>query len=89
MSGREPAEIAGCEHERGCITCGDTAVRMRVASVDEARKVARCVEEEDLEGFGRGAPEGELVDLGVVESVRVGDVVLVHAGTALHLERAA
>jgi hypothetical protein len=90
MSDPEPTEIAGCAHERGCITCGDTAVRMRVVGVDEAREVARCVEAEDLEGLGPPrAPQGELVDLGIVEGVGVGDVVLVHAGTALHRERAA
>jgi hypothetical protein len=90
MSGPEPAEIAACAHERGCITCGDTAVRMRVVSVDQAREVARCVGAEDLKGLGPPrAPQGEWVDLGIVEGVGVGDVVLVHAGTALHLERTA
>ncbi len=83
MSSRE----AACEHERGCVTCGDTAVRMRVVAVDEAREVALCVEEEDLGGVGRGVPKRRSVDLGVVEAVGVGDVVLVHAGAALCRER--
>lgn len=60
---------------------------MRVVSVDHPREVDRCVEAQDLEGLGPPrAPQGELVDLGIVEGLGV--VVLVHTGTALHVEGA-
>ncbi len=33
-----------CDHEVGCITCGDTAVPMRVVKVDEVRGLALCAD---------------------------------------------
>jgi hydrogenase assembly chaperone HypC/HupF len=61
----------GSEH---CVTCGDDGVPMRVVRVDSARALALC---EDSEG-GRSSVETALVD-----PVREGDTLLVHAGTAL------
>ncbi len=70
-----------CDHEQGCITCGDTAVPMRVVGVEADRALAVC--EDDA---GLRAP----VEIGLVDPVREGDLLLVHAGAALqHLEGAA
>jgi len=65
-----------CDHEHGCITCGDEAVSMLVVRVDETRALALC---EDETG-GRSS-----VEIGLVEPVRHGDRLLVHAGTALQV----
>jgi hydrogenase maturation factor len=80
----EPA----CEHEPACVTCADTTVRMRVLAVDDARAVAVCVEEGEEEGGGVAptAPARRTVDLGLVGTAAVGDVVVVHAGAALERE---
>jgi hydrogenase assembly chaperone HypC/HupF len=70
-----------CDHTQGCITCGDVAVPMRVVRVDRRRWLAVC------EDDGGGVAS---VEIGLVEPVRAGDHVLVHAGTALQrLEDAA
>jgi len=60
--------------EGRCVTCSDAASWLRVVDVDDARAVARCVD-----GEGRR----EDVDIGVVDGVRTGDSLLVHAGAAL------
>ncbi len=57
-----------------CITCGDRAEAMRVRQVDAARGLALC---EDDDG-GRAS-----VEIALVEPVAAGDVLLVHAGTAI------
>jgi len=57
-----------------CVTCADAASWMRVVDVDDARALARCVDDE-----GRR----ETVDTGVVGGIRTGDSLLVHAGAAL------
>ena len=56
-----------------CVTCGDVATPMRVLRIDEARALALC---EDEDG-ARTSVEVALVD------ARVGDTLLVHAGTAI------
>jgi hydrogenase maturation factor len=58
----------------GCITCGDEAIPMRVLEVDSSRGLALC-----------GAPGGvrSSVEIALVEPVSRGEVLLVHAGTAL------
>jgi hydrogenase maturation factor len=58
----------------GCITCGDEAIPMRVIRVDPDRGLALC----------RG-PRGERssVEIALVEPVVPGELLLVHAGTAL------
>jgi hydrogenase maturation factor len=71
----EPLAIV-CDHEHGCITCGDEAVAMRVVRVDGARALALC---EDDGG------ERSSVEIGLVDPVSPGDRVLVHAGTALQV----
>jgi len=57
-----------------CVTCGDDGVPMTVVRVDAERVLALC---EDAEG-ARSA-----VEIALVEPVSPGDVLLVHAGTAI------
>jgi hydrogenase maturation factor len=63
-----------CDHEIGCITCGDEAVALRVEAIDGTSGLATC-----------SAPDGatETVEVTLVEPVELGDRVLVHAGVAL------
>ncbi len=56
-----------------CITCADEGVTLRVLRVDAARELALCGDD--------GATQ--LVETALVGSVDVGDVLLVHAGTAI------
>jgi hydrogenase maturation factor len=58
----------------GCITCADEAIAMRVLEVDEGRGLALCCD-----------PQGAraTVEIALVEPVAPGEVLLVHAGTAL------
>ena len=65
---------ARCDHELGCITCGDVAAALRVLQVDEERGLALCVDES-------GATTTVQTEL--VAPVGPGDTVLVHAGTAI------
>ena len=60
--------------DAGCITCGDVAVPLRVVAVDAGRGLALC---ED--GDGRR----ESVETALLEPVRAGEELLVHAGTAI------
>ncbi len=65
----------GCDHEEGCITCGDVAVELRVLRIDRDRELALC---RQLDGEAR-----ETVEIALVGPVSEGDVLLVHAGTAI------
>ena len=65
---------AACDAEHGCITCGDTALPMRVVDVDAAGALALCA-------GATGAEEEVATDL--VGAVVPGDVLLVHARVAL------
>jgi len=65
-----------CDHEHGCITCGDEAVPMRVVRVDADRGLALC----ETEAGGRSS-----VEIGLVDPVAADDRLLVHAGTALQV----
>jgi len=65
------ADTCGSEH---CITCGDDGVAMHVVRVDEARGLALCEHEDGAR---------ETVETALVDPVAPGDVLLVHAGTAL------
>jgi hydrogenase expression/formation protein HypC len=65
-----------CDHEHGCITCGDEAAPMRVVGVDADRGLALCETE---------AGERSSVEIGLVDPVATGDRLLVHAGTALQV----
>ena len=58
----------------GCITCGDEAIAMKVLKVDEGRGLALCAD-------GDGAHS--TVETALVEPVREGESLLVHAGTAI------
>jgi hydrogenase maturation factor len=62
-----------CDHT-GCITCGDEAIAMAVLRVDGERGLALCA---DRDG-GHST-----VEIALVEPVREGESLLVHAGTAI------
>jgi hydrogenase maturation factor len=66
-----PACIADFD---GCITCGDHAVELRVVSVDDASGLAVCADDHG------GSTE---VDVLLVAPVQAGELLLVHAGTAI------
>jgi hydrogenase maturation factor len=69
-----------CVSDEHCITCGDTAVPVRVIQVDDARELALCAD---------AAGERTTVEIALVAPVTRGDVLLVHAGTAIaHTEEA-
>lgn len=57
-----------------CVTCSDEGVPMRVAALHDDPELAICVDD-------GGARTDVMTAL--VEDVRVGDRLLVHAGTAL------
>ena len=70
------ADIAPtCDHEVGCITCGDTAVAMRVVEVDASSGLALCADD--------GGAATETVETALVGDVDEGAVLLVHAAVAL------
>ena len=58
----------------GCAACRDEAVPMQVVAVDQQRSLALC-------GNERGARLS--VEIGLIEPVAVGELLLVHAGTAI------
>jgi hydrogenase maturation factor len=62
-----------CESDH-CITCGDDGDPMTVVALDVARGLALCVAED-----GRRSS----VETALLEPVGVGEVLLVHAGTAI------
>jgi hydrogenase maturation factor len=63
-----------CQPHDGCITCGDTAVALKIVAVDHDAQLAEC---EDGEG------RREQVDVGLLWPVAADERVLVHAGAAL------
>jgi hydrogenase maturation factor len=63
-----------CVADHGCITCGDVAIPMRVVKIDLERGLALCAATDG---------ERESVEIALVEPVSPGEVLLVHAGTAL------
>jgi hydrogenase maturation factor len=66
--------MTACLAAGGCVTCGDEAIAMRVVEVDPTRGLALCA-----------APAGgrSSVEIALVEPVTAGELLLVHAGTAL------
>ena len=68
------AAAVECDHETGCITCGDRAVALSVVRVDAERGFALCADDDG----GR-----ETVEIALVGPVTHGDTLLVHAGTAI------
>jgi hydrogenase maturation factor len=71
--------VEHCDHEAGCITCGDTAVPMVVLTVDRERGLAVCASP----GEPADTRPTETVETALVDPVTAGDRLLVHAGTAL------
>ena len=69
---QSPGVGAVCSAEPGCITCGDVAVVLTVASV--VGSDAQCRDDGGRE---------ELVATELVGDVQPGDRVLVHAGVAI------
>jgi hydrogenase maturation factor len=69
-----------CDHTVGCITCGDEAIEMTVVAVDAERGLALCSD-----------PQGDRssVEIALIEDVREGEWLLVHAGTAIARPEAA
>jgi len=63
--------VCGSQH---CITCGDVGDPNTVVAVDAARELALCT--------GPGG-ERSTVEIALVSPVAPGDVLLVHAGTAI------
>jgi hydrogenase maturation factor len=63
--------MSSCADPDHCITCSDAAVPMRVTSLVETTD------------SGLAVCDGLTVDVTLVLPVAPGDVVLVHAGTAL------
>jgi hydrogenase expression/formation protein HypC len=57
-----------------CITCGDDGVPMRVVRHDAARGLALCEGDDGARST---------VEVALVDRAQPGDVLLVHAGTAL------
>lgn len=57
-----------------CITCSDEGREMTVLEIDAERMLALC---EELDGAHAS------VEIALIDEVRVGDTLLVHAGTAL------
>lgn len=70
---RETITTRGCIDPHHCITCSDEGVPMRVLTIDDTG-LARCRDE-----------HGVVTDVmtALVDSLRPGETVLVHAGTAL------
>jgi len=72
------ADTCGSHH---CVTCGDDGVPMQVVRVDQVRGLALCEHDDG---------QRETVETALVDPVAPGDLLLVHAGTALiRLDRAA
>jgi hydrogenase maturation factor len=57
-----------------CITCSDEARPMSIVAVDEERVLALCQADDGCRAT---------VEIALVAPVNAGDVVLVHAGTAI------
>jgi hydrogenase maturation factor len=63
--------VCGSQH---CITCGDVGEPMTVVAVDLDRGLALCAGEDGARAT---------VETALVDPVAAGDVLLVHAGTAI------
>lgn len=74
MTGPGNPEHAACGPDGHCVTCSDEAVPLRVTGAGAGAGLAICVDDD-------GASHEVMTAL--VEPVRPGDLLLVHAGTAL------
>jgi hydrogenase maturation factor len=63
-----------CSDPDHCITCGDDGIPMTVLKVDTGRGLALCADE---------AARRATVETALVDPVGPGDLLLVHAGTAI------
>jgi hydrogenase maturation factor len=64
--------MTSCDpHEERCITCGDVGIEMRVVAVEDG--LARC----EADGEERD------VEVALLDDVRPGDLLLVHADVGL------
>jgi hydrogenase maturation factor len=63
----------GSDH---CVTCGDDGEPMTVVAIDNERGLALCANDAD---------QRVTVEIALVAPVAIGDVLLVHAGTAIAL----
>jgi hydrogenase maturation factor len=70
--------VTHCDHTSGCITCGDEAVELTILRMEQESGLALCSDD-----FG----DTESVEIELVQPVREGDRVLVHAGTAIQVAR--
>jgi hydrogenase maturation factor len=66
-----PDTVCGSTH---CITCGDDGDPMVVLQIDHELELAICRDEDGAESS---------VEIALVDAVRAGDRLLVHAGTAI------
>lgn len=73
-TGGRNAFSASCHPHGPCITCSDAAPPMTVVEVDADRGIALCAGETGTRAS---------VEIALVEPVVPGDVLLVHAGTAI------
>ena len=67
------------DRDDSCVTCADALTRMSVLEADGACELALCVDDEQCR---------RSVDTAIVGDVSPGEVLLVHAGTALFRESA-
>ena len=65
--------VPACD-EYHCITCGDDGDPMTVVRVDEDRGLSLCQDESGAR---------HTIETALVEPVSPGDLILVHAGTAI------
>jgi hydrogenase maturation factor len=63
-----------CQDEGHCVTCGDDGTPMVVLAIDSQRGLALCAD---------GAGDHVAVEIALIDVVDTGDVLLVHAGTAI------
>jgi hydrogenase maturation factor len=73
MSLTASTETQPCSSEH-CITCGDDGVAMTILKLDSARGLALCSDQSGAH---------MTVETLLVQPVEIGDVLLVHAGTAI------
>jgi hydrogenase maturation factor len=66
--------MSECLATHGCITCGDEAVVMKVLRIDVERGLALCADVDERHAS---------VEIALVEPITCGELLLVHAGTAL------
>ena len=67
-------QALACDASTPCITCGDVAIPLTVLRLDERRGLALCADDDG---------NRETVQTDLVDRVKLGDRLLVHAGTAI------